>query len=296
MDIKINNTEEAKQDASTLISSANTLQSIVSTMETLRNNFIDNWKDTKGKNADRITIIAYLNDNIHYYNNKIIPALTKLGNAINAYAVATEILASASADDSSLVGITPAQLVNNKKNEYLQKQVKGEKYTKSTGSALYDGSYTKNEFIRMVENFGNTLDGGTIDGCAIPKKEGYNTNMLPYADVFYDKATEKGLDPVFVFSIACQESGYGSSWNAVRKGNLFGMGAFDSNPSNAYTYDSISSGISSVCNNLGNNYIPEGGKFYTGPEISAIGKTYASDPKWAERVETLMKNIKASQF
>jgi len=119
MDIKVNNTEEAKQDASTLISSANTLQSIVSTMETLRNNFIDNWKDKKGKNADRLTIIAYLNDNIHYYNNKIIPALTKLGNAINAYATATELLASS--------GVTPSQFAASN-----EKKVYGEQYVNSS--------------------------------------------------------------------------------------------------------------------------------------------------------------------
>jgi len=117
MDIKINNTEEAKQDASTLISSANTLQSIVSTMETLRNNFIDNWKDTKGKNADRLTIIKYLNENIHYYNNKIIPALNKLGNAINAYAIANEMLASTSESTSS---------------NFADKKVYGEQYVAPT--------------------------------------------------------------------------------------------------------------------------------------------------------------------
>ena len=43
MDIKINNTTTAMEDANTLISCANKLASIASTMRTLKTNFEDNW-------------------------------------------------------------------------------------------------------------------------------------------------------------------------------------------------------------------------------------------------------------
>ena len=158
-------------------------------------------------------------------------------------------------------------------------------------STLFDGSYTKEEFRNMLASFGETLGNNVGNSCVMTTREGFQQNILPNADDFYEIAVEKGLDPTFIVSIACLESGYGSSWNAVNKGNLFGMGAFDSNPSNAFTYDSVVSGIEDVCNNLADNYITPGGMFYTGPDISAIGRTYATEG-WAPLVSSIMGSLK----
>ena len=62
--------------------------------------------------------------------------------------------------------------------------------------------------------------------------------------VFLDAATASGLDPRYILAHAAVESAWGRSNFAVNRGNYFGIGAFDSNPGNAYTMGSnIRTGI-----------------------------------------------------
>ena len=282
MNIKIENTGAALEDARVIVSSANSFESLVSTMRTVKQNFESNWSGDS--TTDRDSIISGLENSIKYYNNYIIPALSKLGAAIDAYALATEQLAAASVGNTTIpAGMTPSEYADTNGPVFDE-----ERYNAlGGGNSLWDGSYSKEDFVNMVTNFGNNRLGNN-------KKEGYANNMVAYADTFYDEATSRGLDPAFVFAIGCQESGYGCSWNAMNKGNLFGMGAFDSNPSNAFSYNSIQDSIVDVCENIGTNYVTPGGKFYTGSEISSIGKRYASDPEWANSVTWIMNQIKQS--
>lgn len=164
-------------------------------------------------------------------------------------------------------------------------------------STLYDGSYTEEEFCKMLSNFGETLGSNVIDYCVMSVKDGFYQNILPNASEFYKIAMKNGLDPTFIVSIACVESGFGSSSLAANKGNLFGMGAFssyhgsDNIPDVAFKYDNVVSGIEDVCNNLSDNYITPGGKFFTGPNISDIGRTYATE-SWAPQITAMMNQLK----
>ena len=63
-------------------------------------------------------------------------------------------------------------------------------------------------------------------------------------DVFIKASQESGLNPLYIFAHACLESDYGRSSMARNKGNYFGIGAFDSNPSKALNIrDSMEEGI-----------------------------------------------------
>ena len=53
--------------------------------------------------------------------------------------------------------------------------------------------------------------------------------------VFLQVAQSTGFDPAYLIAHAGIESAWGSSNFAKKRGNYFGIGAFDSNPSNAYT-------------------------------------------------------------
>lgn len=107
MNIKINNTTNAINDAEIIIGCANSFESLVSTLSTVRSNFESNWIGEE--NADRTSIIMSLNNSISFYQNKIIPALKGLGNGVNAYAIATEQLAMASVDNPTLSGMNPSE-------------------------------------------------------------------------------------------------------------------------------------------------------------------------------------------
>ena len=121
MDIKINNTTTAMEDANTLISCANKLASIASTMRTLKTNFEDNWIEEGVQNQDRQRIVNSLGENIVFYETKIIPALKQLGNSINAYSTATEQIANSSIENPSLAGVTPSQWSDSQNTQTYKK-------------------------------------------------------------------------------------------------------------------------------------------------------------------------------
>ena len=140
MDIKIKDTSAAIEDANKLVSCANKLSSIVSTMSTLKRNFEENWIEEGIPNKNRQRIVDDLGSNIDYYVQKIIPALEKLGNAVNAYAIATEQIANATIENPSLSGITPSQLSD---AQNVQSYQKGEEYTIDLTNINYRDTSTK---------------------------------------------------------------------------------------------------------------------------------------------------------
>ena len=164
------------------------------------------------------------------------------------------------------------------------------------GSALYDRSYTKSEFVRMVETFSPpkvTASSGKNT------EWGYETFFKSNAEVFFDIATSYGLDPRFIFCIGIHESYYGTSQIAMDKGNFFGYGAFDSSPyDSALTFYDMSDGITTVSQGL-KNYMTPGTWYYNKilangympNTIDGMGSIYASDPDWAMKVKRIMSNI-----
>lgn len=63
-------------------------------------------------------------------------------------------------------------------------------------------------------------------------------------DVFIEAANQSGLDPRYILAHAGNESTYGTSNQAKTKHNYFGIGAFDTNPSAAYSMgDGLADGI-----------------------------------------------------
>ena len=68
-------------------------------------------------------------------------------------------------------------------------------------------------------------------------------------EIFIKAAQASGLDPRYILAHAAVESGWGKSNIALTKNNYFGIGAFDTNPSAAYTFaagasnDGLATGI-----------------------------------------------------
>ena len=144
-------------------------------------------------------------------------------------------------------------------------------------SVLWHGQYTLEEFIAWVKAF-------KPPAYAL---EGYTKFFLNHAADFYNIATSYGLDPLFIFSIGLHESAYGTSSIANKKGNVFGWGAYDWDPSgNAWAWDTMEQALHDVCSGLKNGYVSEGRT-----TIEAIGKKYATDPNWANAVTRHMKGV-----
>ena len=123
------------------------------------------------------------------------------------------------------------------------------------------------------------------------------------AQYFYYIEQQYNINGIFVASVGIHESGWGSSKIAKDKNNLFGYGAYDSNPYNgAYSFSSYSESIDLLARVFVKYYInPKGtsiyggekavGTYYNGPTLTGINKKYATDKNWANGVFAHMKYL-----
>lgn len=123
------------------------------------------------------------------------------------------------------------------------------------------------------------------------------------AQYFYYIEQQYNINGVFVASVGIHESAWGSSKIAKDKNNLFGYGAYDSNPYNgAYSFTSYSESIDLIARVFVKYYInPKGtaiyggeqavGTYYNGSHLSGINTKYATDKNWANGVYTHMKYL-----
>ncbi len=123
------------------------------------------------------------------------------------------------------------------------------------------------------------------------------------AEYFYYIEKQYNINGVFVAAVGIHESGWGTSQIAKNKNNLFGYGAYDSNPYNgAYSFSDYSECIDLIARVFVKYYInPKGtsiyggekamGTYYNGPTLSGINTRYATDKNWANGVYKHMKYL-----
>ena len=123
------------------------------------------------------------------------------------------------------------------------------------------------------------------------------------AEYFYLIEQQYNINGMFVASVGIHESAWGTSKIAQNKHNLFGYGAYDSNPYNgAYNFTEYSECIDLIARVFVKYYINSpgtkiydgngaSGKYYSGSTLSAINKKYASDSNWANSVYKYMQYL-----
>lgn len=123
------------------------------------------------------------------------------------------------------------------------------------------------------------------------------------AEYFYLIEQQYNINGMFVAAVGIHESAWGTSKIAQNKHNLFGYGAYDSNPYNgAYSFTDYSECIDLIARVFVKYYInPAGtkiydgngasGKYYSGSTLSAINKKYATDSNWANSVYKHMQYL-----
>lgn len=123
------------------------------------------------------------------------------------------------------------------------------------------------------------------------------------AEYFYYIEKQYGINGIFVASVGIHESAWGTSQIAVQKNNLFGYGAYDSNPYNgAYIFSNYSESIDLLARVFVKYYLnPAGtsiyggekalGTYYNGANLNGINVKYASDKNWANAVFSHMKYL-----
>ena len=118
---------------------------------------------------------------------------------------------------------------------------------------------------------------------------------------FYNVEQQYNINGLFLASLAIHESGWGTSQIAKDKKNLFGYGAYDSDPYNgAFTFDTYKDGIEMVAKSLVKYYINPSGTsiydnemaqatYYNGSTLSGINTRYSTDPEWHTKVFNYMQ-------
>ena len=116
------------------------------------------------------------------------------------------------------------------------------------------------------------------------------------AEYFYYVEQQYNINGIFVAAVGIHESGWGTSNISKTKKNLFGYGAYDSDPSgSAYSFQSYSEGIDLVARVFVKYYLnPPGtpiyggetatGTYFEGATLTAVNQRYASDKNWANAV------------
>ena len=166
---------------------------------------------------------------------------------------------------------------------------------------------SKSELLSTL-SFGMTLNkpsGLTLEQFKTILSDSKDKNKIfeQNAEYFYYIEKEYNINGVFVAAVGIHESNWGTSKIAQEKYNLFGYGAYDSNPYNgAYTFSDYSECIDLLARVFVKYYLnPAGtsiyggetasGKYYNGPTLSGINQKYATDKNWANSVYTTMKYL-----
>lgn len=166
---------------------------------------------------------------------------------------------------------------------------------------------SKSELLSTL-SFGMTLNkpsGLTLEQFKTILSDSKDKNKIfeQNAEYFYYIEKEYNINGVFVAAVGIHESAWGTSKIAQEKYNLFGYGAYDSNPYNgAYTFSDYSECIDLLARVFVKYYLnPAGtsiyggetasGKYYNGPSLSGINQKYATDKNWANSVYTTMKYL-----
>ena len=123
------------------------------------------------------------------------------------------------------------------------------------------------------------------------------------AEYFYYIEKHYNINGIFVAAVGIHESAWGTSKIALQKNNLFGYGAYDSNPYNgAYEFTNYSESIDLIARVFVKYYLnPSGtniyggekavGTYYNGATLTGVNTKYATDKNWANAVFSHMKYL-----
>ena len=125
------------------------------------------------------------------------------------------------------------------------------------------------------------------------QSKGYGTNSVLYntGESFVKAQNDYGVNALMVFAQACLESAYGTSYYAKSRNNLFGLGAYDSNPDNAYQFDSVYECLELQMGYYLRNYFYADSSLFFGAHYgnkgSGISVKYASDPYYGQKISSI---------
>ena len=185
---------------------------------------------------------------------------------------------------------------------YIQPNSKYEEDSDNSGTAKRKAQLLANLSFNMALNKPSGLTLEQFKKVLEDSKD-VNNILQDNAQYFYYIEKQYNINGIFVASVAIHESAWGTSKIAKDKNNLFGYGAYDSNPYNgAYSFSNYSESIDLIARVFTKYYLnPEGtniyggekavGTYYNGSGLSGVNTKYATDKNWANAVYNHMKYL-----
>ncbi|MDO9573951.1 MAG: cell wall-binding repeat-containing protein, partial [Candidatus Contubernalis sp.] len=124
------------------------------------------------------------------------------------------------------------------------------------------------------------------------KKVSSNTAFVgSVAEAFLKSQETWGVNALYLLGHAALESSWGTSNFAQHRNNLFGYGAYTSDPDKAYIYRTKEDCVLWIGGVVRRNYLTEGAVFCNGINLVGMNQKYADDPMWAVKIATIMERI-----
>lgn len=180
----------------------------------------------------------------------------------------------------------------------------------NTSKEIQNGSTTAKSATQLISKLSfdmalNQPSGLTLEQYKKILSDNKDTNQIfkNNAQYFYYIEQQYNINGVFVAAVGVHESSWGTSKIACDKNNLFGYGAYDSNPYHgAYSFSNYSESIDLIARVFVKYYInPKGtsiyggeiakGTYYNGSTLSGVNTKYATDKNWANSVYNHMKYL-----
>ncbi len=198
---------------------------------------------------------------------------------------------------STYVGYAPANCFTNINPNVINIEdlQEGTEYTKEQLLSTLDFNMDLNKPSGLtLDQFKKVLSGNSSDTQKVIENN---------AEYFYYIERQYNINGIYVAAMAIHEGGWGTSTIANDKKNLFGYGAYDSNPyGGAYSFGTYAEGIDLVARMLVKYYLnPAGtiiyegqvatGAYYNGSNLTGVNTRYASDKNWANAVYKWMEYL-----
>lgn len=195
-------------------------------------------------------------------------------------------------DDSLILLAEKDEMINslNTINEYVNSKIIAMQANINDLNDYIKVNVIKLEATPHLDLSTNTeMDTETMNQIIDHFAETNNTRFQGHGQAFIEASKRTGLNPVFILSLSCLESNYGTSNIAMDKNNFMGIGAYDDSPyESSYTLgDDIDAGIINGAEWVKRNYYDQGQKtlhdMIYGPKMYSSARNH-----WINSICSLM--------
>lgn len=178
----------------------------------------------------------------------------------------------------------------------------GDVYFSDDGTTFYTDRYYSNQagiyypyyqFLPLRTKTG--IKASTLDSFLNERIGDQTSAMRAKGEAFVNAGNAYGMNALLVYAIGILESGNGTSEYALKRNNLFGIAAYDTNPDAAYTFPSVERCIEEEMGIFLRGYLDINDFRFFGGQLgnkgSGINVKYAGDPYWGMKIAAIAYGI-----